>query len=279
MASLAAFSLTDLEGKPCSFPGGKPSLLCFVREECETCHLSMPVIEAVHRVFGNAIDVWVVGQEENRKLRDQHQLTVPILDDTALAVSFRYQVQIVPTIILAEKSGAEMVRWEAFHKGDWQELIARLSQITSLPEPAIDWDKFPALRPGCGSKSVEPGTFERLTAEAEDSPLRAHEIEIAERDDPFEFMFEQGLTDGLPVIPPTPERVIRMLTGTRRNPQEIVGTCAPNYAPVTIEKIAINAVMAGCKPEYLPVVIAATEALCSTSSMRTRWFRLMVPHR
>lgn len=93
--------------------------------------------------------------------------------------------------------------------------------------------------------------------------MRARQIEIAERDDPFEFMFDQGLTDGLPVIPPTPERVIRMLTGTRRDAQEVIGTCAPNYAPVTIEKIAINAVMAGCKPEYLPVVIAATEALCS----------------
>ena len=66
------------------------------------------------------------------------------------------------------------------------------------------------------------------------------------------------------MIPPTPERVIMMLSGTRRDPQEVVGTCAPNYAPVTIEKIAvINAVMAGCKPEYLPVVIAAVEVICT----------------
>src|ERR1700759_2652607 len=125
MTSLAAFSLNDLEGKQHAFPSGRTSVLCFVREECETCHLSMPVIEAVHRAYGSAIDLWVVGQEENEKLRDQHQLSVPILDDTALAVSFRYQVQIVPTIILAEKSGAEIVRWEAFHKGDWQQLIAQ----------------------------------------------------------------------------------------------------------------------------------------------------------
>jgi thiol-disulfide isomerase/thioredoxin len=263
MASLAAFSLKDLDGKRRSFPSGKTTLLSFVREECETCHLSMPVIEAVHQAYGKAINVWAVGQEDNLKLRDQHKATLPILDDTALKVSFNYRIQIVPTIILADFFGAEVVRWEAFHKGDWQDLIARLSQLTNLAPPSIDWDKLPALRPGCGSKSVEPGTFERLTAEAEGSPLRARQIEIAERDDPFEFMFDQGLTDGLPVIPPTPERVIRMLTGTRRDAQEVVGTCAPNYAPVTIEKIAINAVMAGCKPEYMPVVIAATEALCS----------------
>ena len=263
MASLAAFSLNDLDGTARIFPNGKVTLLCFVREECETCHLSMPVIEAVYRAYGGVIDVWVAGQEDNQKLRDRYQLTVPILDDTGLKVSFNYKVQIVPTIILAGESGGEIVRWEAFHKGDWQDLIARLSQLTNLPPPGIEWDKLPALRPGCGSKSVEPGIFERLTAEAGGSPLRARQIEIAEREDPFEFMFDQGLTDGLPVIPPTPERVIRMLAGTRRSPQEVAGTCAPNYAPVTIEKIAINAVMAGCKPEYMPVVIAATEALCS----------------
>ena len=75
---------------------------------------------------------------------------------------FAYQVQIVPTIILADASGAEILRWEAFHKGDWQDLIARLSQLTGRPAPAIDWHELPALRPGCGSKSVEPGTFERF---------------------------------------------------------------------------------------------------------------------
>jgi len=263
MTSLPAFSLADLDGNRHSFPSSKTSLLCFVRDECETCHLSMPVIEAVYRAYGDAIDLWAVGQEDNEKLRERHQATVPILDDTALKVSFAYQVEIVPTIILAAADGTQILRWEAFHKEDWKELIARLSGLTDRPAPAIDWDKFPELRPGCGSRSVEPGVFERLTAEADGSRFRARQIEIGEHDDPFEFMFEQGLTDGLPVVPPTPERVVRMLAGTRRDPQEVIGTCAPNYAPVTIEKIAINAVMAGCKPEYMPVVIAATEALCT----------------
>ena len=51
MASLPAFSLHDLKGNKRFFPNNKPSLLCFVREECETCHLSMPLIEAVHGAF------------------------------------------------------------------------------------------------------------------------------------------------------------------------------------------------------------------------------------
>src|SRR4029434_6078661 len=75
------------------------------------------------------------------------------------------------------------------------------------------------------------------------------------------FLEEKGWTDGLPVIPPTEPRVGRMLTGTTRDPQEEVGVVPPRWAPATVEKIAINAVMAGCLPEYMPVLIAAAEAL------------------
>ena len=154
MTSLPAFSLYDLENNQRAFPNDKASLLCFVREECETCHLSMPVIDAVFRAYDDTINVWVIGQEDNQKLRDRHHTNVPILDDTALKASFAYQVEIVPTIILADASGAKVVRWEAFHQGDWKDLIARLSELTGRPGPAIAWDQLPALRPGCGSKSL-----------------------------------------------------------------------------------------------------------------------------
>ena len=82
-------------------------------------------------------------------------------------------------------------------------------------------------------------------------------------DDEFEFMFDQGFSDGLPVVPPTAERVVRMLTGTSRDPQDVVAVMPPNMGEVTVEKIAINCVLAGCKPEYLPVVIAAVEAIAT----------------
>jgi hypothetical protein len=80
--------------------------------------------------------------------------------------------------------------------------------------------------------------------------------------DDLETWFDKGVTDGLPVIPPTRERVARMLAGTARDGAELVGEVAPNYGRATVEKIAINAVMAGCRPEYLPVVLAAVEAAC-----------------
>ena len=72
-------------------------------------------------------------------------------------------------------------------------------------------------------------------------------------------MTEAGRTV-LPVVPPSDERILRMLAGTRRQPQEVVGLVPPNLAECTVEKVAINAVMAGCKPEYMPVVLAALEA-------------------
>ncbi len=80
--------------------------------------------------------------------------------------------------------------------------------------------------------------------------------------DEFDLWFDKGVTDGLPVVPPTRERVERMLTGTPRERSEMVGEVAPNYGRATVEKVAVNAVMAGCRPDYLPVVLAAVEAAC-----------------
>lgn len=80
--------------------------------------------------------------------------------------------------------------------------------------------------------------------------------------DEFEIWFEKGVTDGLPVIPPTRERVERMLGGTGRARDELLGEMAPNYGRLTVEKAAINAVLAGCRPDYLPVVIAAAVCAC-----------------
>ncbi|MBI4611720.1 MAG: hypothetical protein HY726_22255, partial [Candidatus Rokubacteria bacterium] len=80
--------------------------------------------------------------------------------------------------------------------------------------------------------------------------------------DELELWFDKGVSDGLPVVPPTRDRVERMLSATRLDRHELIGQVAPNYGRATVEKIAVNAVMAGCRSEYLPVVIAAVEAAC-----------------
>jgi hypothetical protein len=101
---------------------------------------------------------------------------------------------------------------------------------------------------------------ERLEAKHKGGTLRSRKIEYAEADDPVEMCFMRGWTDGLPVTPPTDERVLAMLKGTTRRPDEVVGKIPPFLADCTVEKVAINAVMAGCRPEYMPVLLAALEA-------------------
>lgn len=74
---------------------------------------------------------------------------------------------------------------------------------------------------------------------------------------------ERRWSDGLPIVPPTVERVERMLRETPRDRSDVVARIAPGYGSATVERIAINAVLAGCAPEFLPTVIAAVEAVAA----------------
>jgi hypothetical protein len=109
-----------------------------------------------------------------------------------------------------------------------------------------------------------------LTDEEKNPRLLAHDygpltFTGASHDEVFErfqqYVVDNYLGDGLPVTPPTRKAVARMLTGTSRSPEEEIGRLAPRNGLATVEKIAINAVMAGAKPEYLPVIIAAIECV------------------
>ena len=80
--------------------------------------------------------------------------------------------------------------------------------------------------------------------------------------DPLEALHARGVTDGLPVVPPTPARVAAAVEASGRPRDELVALVAPRLGRATVEKVAINAVMAGCRPEYMPAVIAAVEAIC-----------------
>lgn len=95
-------------------------------------------------------------------------------------------------------------------------------------------------------------------------------------------LYAQGRTDGLPVVPPTKERVEEMLRGTDRSPDHEIGRYGNKQHPITVEKLATNAVMAGCRPPHMPVLIAGAEALAdpvsnaiqvsvSTGSWAYRW--------
>ncbi|OGK77666.1 MAG: hypothetical protein A2050_02720, partial [Candidatus Rokubacteria bacterium GWA2_73_35] len=88
---------------------------------------------------------------------------------------------------------------------------------------------------------------------------KRHQVE--DPADAVEFCFRQGWSDGLPVVPPTEARVRAMLEATRLPPAQQVGFVAHRAVSITAEKVAINAVLAGCRPEYMPVVVAAVEGI------------------
>ena len=260
-----AFTLKDLHGEAHQFDGTGPSLICFVKEDCETCNIAAPVLQALTQAYGDKVSVLVPAQsgDANADFVRRHGLTMPVLDDVGCKTSFDWDFEIVPAVYWVDDSGTVVTHFEGFVRDDWKALSDQIAQDTGQPVAHIDWDSLPAWRPGCGSKHFDPEVYDKLRAAADGDVLLARKVEVASGDDVSEFMFDQGFSDGLPLVPPTPERVMRMLAGTHRNPQDVIAVVPPNMGVGTVEKIAINAIMAGCKPEYLPVVIAAIEAVCT----------------
>ncbi len=92
--------------------------------------------------------------------------------------------------------------------------------------------------------------------------LKAQRITVADDYDAIQNLYlERGWSDGLPITPPTPQRVEAMLAAIELDSQHVVAQLSPNWGDATVERLAINAVMAGCRPEYLPVIIAGVTAL------------------
>lgn len=224
-------------------PALPSGLVAFVKRDCPTCVLVAPVLAEI-------------AAKTKLTVYTQDDLAFPEglspQDDTELARSWHYEIEAVPSLLRVE-DGVESARVLGWQRAEWEQLTGVRGLGAGLPE----W------RPGCGSLSVAPDRVDALRARFSGGKLQARRIEFAALEDEMEALFSKGWTDGLPVVPPTEARVLAMLEGTTRAPQEVVAVVPPDLAPCTVEKIAINAVMAGCKPEYLPVVIAALEAACN----------------
>ena len=87
--------------------------------------------------------------------------------------------------------------------------------------------------------------------------MPSHDIELAEGVDEYQYFLEKEWSDGLPVVAPTATRLAWMLKGAARDPDDIVGVIPPAGETATVRDVALHALMAGCKPEYLPVVLGA----------------------
>ncbi len=219
-------------------------LIVVAKRECPTCTLVEPLLHEMAAQSGLPLTVYV--QDDAGYAAG---LPGQVLD-TTLAHSFGLGIEFVPTLIRVDAHGVEVERTHGWHRGDWQ-------RLSGLPQLG---DGLPALRPGCGSKTLDPGIAEDLIVRFGHTGLASRVVALGEAEDPIEACHERGWSDGLPVVPPTPARVLRMLQGTTRRPEDLLGLMPPDLAPCSVEKVAINAVMAGCKPEYLPVVLAAVEA-------------------
>ena len=189
-----------------------------------------------------------------------------VVDDRELEVSWHLHLDTVPTL-LRMAGGNEVGRIVGWDRRQWEEFTGCDGLGTGLPD----------FRPGCGSRTVEPGIAEALDVRFRGPSLRSRRVELSPLEDDMEALYSRGWTDGLPVVAPTEARVLAMLDGTRRPPDEIVAVVPPNLVAASVEKVAVNAVLAGCRPEYLPLVLATVEAACTDEFnmhgvLATTWF-------
>ncbi len=218
-------------------------VVAFVKRDCPTCEFIVPMLGAI----ASELPLTVYTQDDA-----SFPPGVDAVDDTDLSVSWHHDIEVVPTLLRVE-SGREVERALGWHRGEWEGLTGVEGLGPGLPE----------LRVGCGSLSVDPLRASDLAVRFSGSKLRSRRVEIASLEDEMQACFDRGWSDGLPIVPPTEARVLTMLSGTTRSPDELVAVVPPDLVPCTVEKVAINAVMAGCRPLYLPVVLAALEAACT----------------
>jgi hypothetical protein len=216
-------------------------LVAVVKKDCETCVLVAPVLAALGQ-----LSTLTIYSQDDPAFPEQ---TGGSRDDTDLEQSWRLGITTVPTLIRFENN-KEITRTEGWDRAEWQRVAAT----------DLIGNDLPAFKPGCGSLTQYPGVAEKLALRFGEISFASRSIELGDDDDPIEVTYDRGWSDGLPVVPPTDLRIARMLTGTTRAASDVIGLIPPNLIECSVEKVAINAVLAGCRPEYFPVVLATVEA-------------------
>jgi hypothetical protein len=150
------------------------------------------------------------------------------------------------------------MRLVTFPSDKWYKLRGTVEGVQPLADAALD-PLIKALITPLTPQEAKPPQQARVPS----PPIKVTGASYADAEGKLNEVFlERHLGDGLPLVPPTKEAVDAMLKGTARSRDEVVGKIPMKFGVATIEKIAINAVMAGAKPEYLPVIITAMEAFC-----------------
>ena len=256
-----------------------PLLLTFIETDCPTCRLTVPYLKRLAEVLGpnghRVVAVSQDGAQETRELVEAYDLSFPVLLDMDLDVSRSYDPLSVPALFLVGDGRRIELSEVGFHKGDLNSAAEKMLSGFGLPVWTVAEldDGAPLMKPGCASRHLESamavGAVE-ASGEASPEPIdlrperapRASRLTLAEDEDAYEYCMSAGFSPFLPVVPPTAERVDAFLEVIPHPPDRVVGLVPPCFGPATIEKIAANAVMAGCKPEYMEVLIPVVRAAC-----------------
>ncbi len=249
---------------------GKPSLLFFFETDCPTCRLTLPYLNRLHDLLQLEKGVLVgISQDAASSTRDfvsRMQVRFPVLLDEELHVSRQFDPIAVPSLFLIDGEGTITRTSTAFDKDELNAIAAELcSQLKKTPLVlAGEYDGSPRAKPGCTSRHLEPKGAGAMISPAPalgERGQRALRFELSDEVDAIEYCLEAGF-DSLPVVPPTLARVERMLGGVDFAPDDVIALVPPNYGQATAEKIAANAVMAGCRPELMRVLIPLVRAAC-----------------
>ncbi|MGN6378496.1 MAG: hypothetical protein ACTHNU_06055 [Gaiellales bacterium] len=224
----ASLTVTALDDRPldlAALAADGPVLVVFAHADCPTSALALRHLAQAEDAQVRTVLVAEEPPEDAARLARRAGLRAQVLaEDAPYRASLEQRIESVPTAILVEPGGGERERLVGWDREAYERLLG-----VSLPQLG------PARKPGCGSRAVEPA-------------------QAGGMDEP-EDMFERGFTDGLPVVPPTPERVEAMLGG--RDPGRSLGAVPPVHGEATLRRVAACAVLAGCRPEYFPVVVEA----------------------
>ncbi len=228
---------------------GGAALLLFVSEECPTSAMALRRLGPLCRGWEQA------GLSSTAVFEDRLEVAVRVArrlgwgggvaaEEPPYQTSQAYQLISVPTAVLVDHAGTiagTVTGW------DHAALTALIGQAGALLDAGLVTPEAaePLLKPGCSSKAaIDPELAAAMSAPA--------------GNDDLEEMFERGWTDGLPVVPPTPDRVESMLGGC--DGRVSLGLVPPDMGEATLERVAACAVLAGCRPIYFPVVVAAAQA-------------------
>jgi hypothetical protein len=175
------------------------------------------------------------------------------------AVAVTNQTYLVEGGSAASGKGMPVVRlvWDSIHSEEWVDEHDSPERIEAGIEPLLD-DIIAAL--------TKPLTAEEKSPKKKEAEKTSRIIFLGDLEEVNRFFYRRGWADGLPVIPPTEEAVAEMLTGTDLPADHIVAKLGPRSGKATVEKIAVNAVMAGALPTHLPVLIAGVQALAERAT-------------